>query len=641
MRTLTKTLFLIAFLPTIPGTGCQSPRIQERALRSQPILRAGSRALLPASRASIVSEEAAFARLRGEVEGPGGSTPDRLLELAELADGIGRREGLRDPASAMPWFRDAAVYATFSVISGGAADAASPSLLRAELIHNNAVEELLHAVGSGPRLANPVWREQLAALGVELAPMTRDRAGIPCNELWVARDFRVRNLDRVARDGMGVPLVVLSEFPDREAVPDRFYPPRLRLPATAVLLPAGPLRDGAWRSRPVSLALHDSAHESAVVLGDGVQGVPLAADLTTPLAHQFIQSRLIELAFGGLLRPDEYGSTLGIFIREPYQPGKIPVLFVHGLSSSPDAWMRMANDLQADPLIRSRYQFWFAYYPSGAPMMVSAGRLRQSLHDLRDAIDPRHGDRALDQMVVVGHSLGGLLSKQMLQTSGRSLERVLLTRPLEEVAMSPETRRLLSSYLFFTPEPSIRRAIFISAPHRGSNTANQLIGRLTSALVRRPADVLALHAEIVAMNGRDVFQPSYRRQLPTSVDNLAWESPILKALYELPIAPGVPYHSIVGNLFPDAPPGLWTDGVVSYESAHLDGAESEIMVRHDHTVNDTPEASAEVHRILRLHLAAAMESTPIATPVPGDQGRSPTASATSGLPWSLNAETIR
>ncbi len=69
---------------------------------------------------------------------------------------------------------------------------------------------------------------------------------------------------------------------------------------------------------------------------------------------------------------------------------------------------------------------------------------------------------------------------------------------------------------------------------------------------------------------------------------MTWESPILKTLSELPIAPGVPYHSIVANLFPGGPPGLWTDGVVSYESAHLDGAESEVMIRHNHFANDTP-----------------------------------------------------
>ena len=205
-------------------------------------------------------------------------------------------------------------------------------------------------------------------------------------------------------------------------------------------------------------------------------------------------------------------------------------------------------------------------------------------------------------MVVVGHSLGGVLSKQLIQSSGRSIERSLLTRPLDQVAASPETRMLLSRYLFFEPEPSIRRVVFIAAPHHGSNTANQWIGRLGSALIRRPGALAAIHDEINALNGREVFQPFYRSGPPSSIDNLAWDSPILKTLSELPMAPGMPYHSIVANLFPDGPPRFWTDGVVSYESAHLDGAESEVMVRHNHFVNDTIEATAEVHRILKLHL---------------------------------------
>ncbi len=107
------------------------------------------------------------------------------------------------------------------------------------------------------------------------------------------------------------------------------------------------------------------------------------------------------------------------------------------------------------------------------------------------------------------------------------------------------------------------------------------------------------------MNGTDVLQPAYRRRPPNSIDNLEWDSPILRALYELPIAVDVPCHSIVANLFPGGPPAMWTDGVVSYESAHLDRAESEVMVRHNHFANDTPEATAEVRRILNLHVRVA------------------------------------
>jgi hypothetical protein len=73
----------------------------------------------------------------------------------------------------------------------------------------------------------------------------------------------------------------------------------------------------------------------------------------------------------------------------------------------------------------------------------------------------------------------------------------------------------------------------------------------------------------------------------------------------MPISPGVPYHSIVATMFPNASTDRWTDGGVSYESAHLEGAASEIMIRHNHFANDTPEAAAEVRRILRLHVGAA------------------------------------
>jgi hypothetical protein len=180
--------------------------------------------------------------------------------------------------------------------------------------------------------------------------------------------------------------------------------------------------------------------------------------------------------------------------------------------------------------------------------------------------------------------------------------------PIEQVAMAPETRRLLSDFLYFGPETSIRRAIFIAAPHRGSNTANQFIGRLGSLLVRRPSDVAEAHAEVLARNGPAVLQPAYRNGPPSSIDNLTWDSPILKTLSGLPIAPGVPYHSIVANLLPDASPQLWTDGVVQYESAHLEGAASEVMIRHHHFVAETVEAAAEVRRILMLHLETGNEA---------------------------------
>jgi pimeloyl-ACP methyl ester carboxylesterase len=338
----------------------------------------------------------------------------------------------------------------------------------------------------------------------------------------------------------------------------------------------------------------------------------LAADLTTPIAHQVLDSPLDQLTTGGLLRPDDLAGLPGIFMQAPYQPGRIPVLFIHGLWSSPSAWLVMANRLQADPVIRARYQFWYAYYPTGAPLASSASRIRRELAALRPAIDPMNIDPALDRMVVVGHSLGGVLSRQLLQDSGRALEQALFTRPFEQVAMSPTTRAALAQILDFRPVPSVRRAVFIAAPHRGSNVANGLLGRATTLLVRRTSQVEAYQQEIIGLNGREVFAPTYRRRPPSSIDNLERGSPILRVLSGLPTAPGVPYHSIIGTIVPGAPPDRWTDGIVPYDSARLDGADSELVIRHNHFATEAPETVDEVHRILRLHLGAALPPADLA-----------------------------
>jgi pimeloyl-ACP methyl ester carboxylesterase len=605
LRASVRAALLLALMPTVlVAPGCTSPQIKERHFLAYPTARPCMGCAAPCSIDPTSPDEIAFNRIKNQVEGPAGSDPRQLIALADLADRIGCDSIGRDPAAALPWFRDAAAYAMFGLMATGSPNGDPELSARAVARHNHAVLNLIRCAGSDPRRANPVWREQLAAAGVEVASTTPERSTLAYDELWISSDFRVSNLEQVRRDGVGVPLIALTNFPDRSAIPDRFYPERLRLPATAVLRPAGALQSGAWRSRPAVLSLHDPARETTVNVALGSGDLVLAADLTTPLAHQIIKSPLDQLAWGGMFRPEAYDSVLGIFMKEPRQAGKIPVLLIHGLWSSPDVWLVMVNSLQADPLIRARYQFWFAYYPTGAPLLLSAGRVRQSIHELRDAVDPAHTDPALDQMVVVGHSLGGVMSKQFIQSSGPSVERALFTRPLDQAAMSSETRMLLSRYLVFEPEPSIRRTVFIAAPHHGSNAANRLIGRLGSTLIRRPGALAAIHDEISALNGPEVWQPFYRSGPPSSIDNLAWDSPILKTLSELPIAPGVPYHSIVANLFPDAPPRFWTDGVVPYESAHLDGAQSEVMVRHNHFVNDTIEVTREVHRILRLHVGS-------------------------------------
>ena len=103
----------------------------------------------------------------------------------------------------------------------------------------------------------------------------------------------------------------------------------------------------------------------------------------------------------------------------------------HGLWLSPWSWGRMVEALEADPEIGGRrYQFWTFGYSTGDPIPYSAHLMRRDLDGARRAVDPGRTDVALDRMVIVGHSMGGLLAKMMAVETGDRLWRVISDRPL-------------------------------------------------------------------------------------------------------------------------------------------------------------------------------------------------------------------
>src|SRR6202041_3994901 len=141
----------------------------------------------------------------------------------------------------------------------------------------------------------------------------------------------------------------------------------------------------------------------------------------------------------------------GPFMLHPYHPNMIPVVFVHGTASSPARWAEMTNELLGDPAIASRYQIWFFSYNSGNPIALSAMRLREALTTARKDVDPAGKDLALDQMVVVGHSQGGLLTKMTVVDSGTRFWDRLTKIPFEKAELDPETRDLLQRAIFVKP----------------------------------------------------------------------------------------------------------------------------------------------------------------------------------------------
>src|SRR5438445_5378184 len=197
--------------------------------------------------------------------------------------------------------------------------------------------------------------------------------------------------------------------------------------------------------------------------------IPLEKDLTTPLAYGLSRSDAYVLQYEGFLSADKLQHKTGIYMLEPYQPGKIPVLLVHGLLSSPATWAKMFNDLRADPVIRQHFQFWGYLYPTGDSYFLTAADLRQRLADLRAELDPHHKDSSLDDMVCVGHSMGGLISKLLTVESGDSYWQLVSARPFDSLKLEPAARDELHRLFFFQAEPSVRRVIFLATPHHGSS----------------------------------------------------------------------------------------------------------------------------------------------------------------------------
>jgi pimeloyl-ACP methyl ester carboxylesterase len=246
-------------------------------------------------------------------------------------------------------------------------------------------------------------------------------------------------------------------------------------------------------------------------------------------------------------------------------------------------------------MIRDHYQFWVYSYPSGYPYPYSAALFRQDLNGI-DRAFPNH-----KRLVLVGHSMGGMICRLMITDAGDKIWRDFFSAPPAKTPLESDTRKLLEESLIFNHRRDVERAIFISTPHRGSKLASSWIGRIGAALVRTPQKFTSIYASTEPLL---IADPAARplKRMPNSVDTLQPNDRFVQAVDKLPITPGIPYHSIMGDRGRGNTPNS-SDGIVPYWSSHLEGARSELVVHSDHGAQYNPDAIREVERILRVNLA--------------------------------------
>ena len=366
-----------------------------------------------------------------------------------------------------------------------------------------------------------------------------------------------------------------------------FLPPDgLAVPVTAAIDFTQP---GGRNSDPIldaELTLYNPAKRENIRLA-GVRR-QMAADFTA--AYNYYPNPSL-LGFQAMLRPAGYRERAGLYLLEPYDPNRIPVVFVHGLMSVPQMWIPTINGIESDPGLRGRFQFWVFTYPTGDPTLLSALRLRESLAAIYQLHPETKG------MILIGHSMGGIISRLQAVTTGRVLWDAIFKSDAARLYTAIRPHELVKRAVIFKANPRVERIVFICVPHRGSYLATNWVGALGTALIRFPSTFLGETEPVILAT---LQSNAGLKRLPTGVNDLSPRSPVLIGLDELPIK--AKYHSIIGDRGQADTPNS-SDGVVPYWSSHLAGAQSELIVPGSHSAYALPQTVAELKRILHLHLA--------------------------------------
>lgn len=557
---------------------------------------------------------------------------DRLVALAEVSFALARRAGF---STDLGWQHSlVAAVASWAALFSPAADL-SPFQSRASLarhLHNASLTTVTLGIPDLAGVADVDIRRTV--FGREIALRSTWRAATWNPERFTgfaaADDFRVRGLrNRHRQSGVGAALLGERGPIDPAAANATDYrlPPTVQAVALTSIMQDVTFAPGdGWIPTAVDLGIYDPNRTSTVRIAD--VDVPLESDLSAALADTLGRSDALRRAgIGGLFRVSDWQEKGGLYMLEPFDPDRIPVIFVHGLVSSPLTWREMANDLWADSSIRSRYQFWFFFYPTGKPFGLSAAALRESIDDVRRRCDPDRRCASLSRIVLVGHSMGGLVSRLLVTDPGTALWDSLSSVPFDETTMSDEDRDLVVRAVRSPPVEGVTRVVFIAVPHRGSDLADRAPGRLASRLVQLPPSLVEAAVRVFQTEDPATGQ-TIPRSISNGVDSLSPNSAFLRTLADLPIAPGVTAHSIIGDRSSTPGPN-GTDGIVPFSSSHVPGVESELVIPNaDHSVTLHPDAIREVRRILREHAATASPPGTLSLQPPPSSQAAPSGSST-------------
>jgi len=600
-------------IAVVLGAGCETP-VGVRRVSPEQVQRVLTRSVLSSGKLSQSTKNVLYRRdlverFDDDPDGAladlhalvvaGRENRDDVFALAELSFYHAGETGKR------PYFLAASVYAYAFLFPGDGhtrPDPFDPRLRIAADLYNRGIAE---------GFAGPNHEVQIQEGSYQLPFGWLDVHVDPTGLVWGSRrlvhftsvaDLDVRGLQtRYRWPGIGAPLGASTEPLDREKGYADFVEPWAKVAVTA-LLRIDHARQQLGQPRiDATLALVTPDRAEAFDPGTG-KPVPIEVESTANLAYTLAESPVWAQELKGFLQGagliDEKTQLAAL---APYRPGRVPVVLVHGTASSAGRWAQMVNELSNDPRLRDRVQFWLFSYNTGNPILYSAMLLRDSLAGAVAQLDPEGKDPALRHMIVIGHSQGGLLTKLTAVDSGNVFWDGVSNKPFDQVNLSPNARAFLARSMFVEPLPFVTRVVFIATPHRGSYFAGNWLSHYAARFITFPLDVTHTVTDVMRQNPDLATARSFGR-VATAVDNMTPGSRFAKSISSLSVVPGVKAHSIIA-VQGDGPVEEGHDGIVAYQSAHIDGVESELVVKSGHSCQDNPHTIEEVRRILVEHLA--------------------------------------
>ena len=532
---------------------------------------------------------------------------------AELSLLNARKKYAKNREASAALYLTAAELAYDFLFSGDALEsedalALKPSYRFMAEIYNRSISRLVEIRGKHeipwPDSLSPVVNDRTYELTIEKqGPFLWDPTIF--DQLTPANQLRIKGLrNEYIERGLGVPLVGHIENPkEHPELGSKILPQGVTFPITAVLVFEKREVVEGKPYRKATVSFYNSMQTDTALI-EGKQ-VPLEADYSTPLGLMLAKIKDTGGGLVGMLKSDEYADFAGIYMLEPISLKKTPVLMVHGLMSEPKTWVEMFNDLRGQKEIRENYQFWFFKYPTGLPVVYSSLILRKQLSEIYTQYDPNRENPYFNNLLLVGHSMGGLLSRTMMQDSEDVFWDTIFKEPIETLSVDDEDRAFLRQMLYFNQNPNIKRVVFISTPHRGSDWADKWFTRIGAGMIDLPGTITSTTQDIASIGQEDlaVDKSKYLKHAPNALDNLSPSSVFTIATNKIPLAEDIPYHTIYGIRNGKPGPGS-SDGIVPYWSSHLDNTVSAMPVPSGHGAHRHPIAIAEVKRILRLHLEA-------------------------------------